>query len=250
MFWRKELNNKIHSHQLIAKALELTLPIYEKMVLMVLCQHYPNVFPGEPRIAKMASMSERQVRRCLRRLIGKGLIDIEYRRGVVNLYTLNTSKILRTTIPRHNSPGSKAQQSGVPRPNSPPNNTIVTMQGTTRAVKYQTESAMSDDIALALKETNVNWEESQDLDIALKEWDSLPIVNYLPACSLKVDRESLISGKLMDSQRQPSPPRSTTSVCGEMQQYAFSRGQGGIVYKVPMTNGRPSGPPRYHHTES
>ena len=119
-----------------------------------------------------------------------------------------------------------------------------------REVKYRTESAMSDDIALALEETNVNWEESQDLDIALKEWDSLPFLNHLPACSLKVDRESLISGKLMDSQRQPSPPRSTTSVCGEMQQYAFSRGQGGIVYIVPMTNGRPSGSPRYHHTES
>jgi hypothetical protein len=71
---------KHHSRDLVSAVLFLKLSASEKLVLMALCWHYPNIYPSVARIAALASRSERCVRSCLRSLQEKGLIEVHYRR--------------------------------------------------------------------------------------------------------------------------------------------------------------------------
>jgi len=89
---------KPHSRDLVSAVLLLKLSASEKLVLQALCHHYPNAYPSVARIADMASQSERWVRRCLRSLQKKGLIEVYYRRdGQVqdtSSYAINAERIL------------------------------------------------------------------------------------------------------------------------------------------------------------
>jgi hypothetical protein len=53
----------------------------KKAILRVLSDHYPNVWPGIPKIAKLTNYSERQVRRVLRELEFKDrlIVDVNSR---------------------------------------------------------------------------------------------------------------------------------------------------------------------------
>jgi len=46
----------VGSWKLMEKCLDLDLKGSHKWVLIVLCSHYPNIFPGEARIAKEAGI--------------------------------------------------------------------------------------------------------------------------------------------------------------------------------------------------
>ena len=89
---------KPDSRDLVSAVLFLKLSASEKLVLMALCWHYPNIFPSVARIAAMASRSERWVQRCLRILQGKGLIEVHYRRDGqaqdTSFYTICPDRIL------------------------------------------------------------------------------------------------------------------------------------------------------------
>jgi hypothetical protein len=89
---------KPYSRDLVEAVLLLKLSASEKLVLMALCRHYPKIYPSVSRIAALASQSERWVRRCLRTLQKKGLIEVYYRRDGqfqgTNWYTVNPDRIL------------------------------------------------------------------------------------------------------------------------------------------------------------
>ena len=83
-----------HSHQLIAACMNLNLTSSRMAVLMALCHHYPNIYPGQTRIAMLAKVSLRTVKYNLTWLAEHGWITAR-RTNRTNIYTVNVERILR-----------------------------------------------------------------------------------------------------------------------------------------------------------
>lgn len=83
-----------HSHQLIAACMNLNLTSSRMAVLMALCHHFPNVYPGQTRIAMLAKVCLRTVKSNLKWLAEHGWITAR-RTNRTNVYTLNVERILR-----------------------------------------------------------------------------------------------------------------------------------------------------------
>ena len=83
-----------HSHQLIAACMNLNLTSSRMAVLMALCHHFPNVYPGQARIALLAKVCLRTAKSNLKWLAEHGWITAR-RTNRTNVYTLNVERILR-----------------------------------------------------------------------------------------------------------------------------------------------------------
>jgi len=86
----------VGSWKLMEKCLDLDLKVSRKMVLMVLCRHYPNIFPGEARIAKEAGIGLTAAKRAIKFLESEGWISRQRRYSNTTIYTANVDRIMAT----------------------------------------------------------------------------------------------------------------------------------------------------------
>jgi hypothetical protein len=89
----------VGSWKLMEKCLDLDLCAAHKWVLIVLCSHYPNIFPSEADIAEDAGISQATVRRAIAYLEKEKWIAVHPRKGTSNLYTVDVARI-KATPPR------------------------------------------------------------------------------------------------------------------------------------------------------
>jgi hypothetical protein len=99
--------------KLMQKCLYLDLKVSRKMVLMVLCSHYPNIFPGEARIAKEASIGLTAVKGALDYLEREGWITRQRRYSKTTVYTVNVERIMAAPPLKFGIP---AVEGGLPFP--------------------------------------------------------------------------------------------------------------------------------------
>lgn len=96
----------IHTHTLTACLNLRGLKTGLKMTLIVLIEHYPHIWPTEPRIAAMAGTSKASIKRSLKDLQGMEYVTIRRRRNGRrydnNVYELNIAKILSDAQPQSN----------------------------------------------------------------------------------------------------------------------------------------------------
>jgi hypothetical protein len=86
----------VESWKLIEKCLDLDLKGSHKMVLVVLCSHYPNIFPGEARIAKEAGIGLTAAKGAIKYLEREGWIKRRPRYSKSTVYTVNVERIMAT----------------------------------------------------------------------------------------------------------------------------------------------------------
>lgn len=103
----------VGSWKLMEKCLDLDLKVSRKMVLMVLCSHYPNIFPGEARIAKEAGIGLTAAKGAIKYLEREGWIKRRPRYSKSTVYTVNVERIMATPPPRLRIP---AVEGGLPFP--------------------------------------------------------------------------------------------------------------------------------------
>jgi len=103
----------VGSWKLMEKCLDLDLKGSRKMVLMVLCSHYPNIYPGEARIAKEAGIGLTAAKRAIKYLESKDWITRERRYSKSTVYTVNVDRIVATPPRRLRIP---AVEGGLPYP--------------------------------------------------------------------------------------------------------------------------------------
>jgi hypothetical protein len=87
----------VGSWKLMEKCLDLDLKGSHKWVLIVLCSHYPNIFPSEARIAKDAGISLANAKRALAYLEKEEWITRQRRySNKTTIYTVHVSRIMAT----------------------------------------------------------------------------------------------------------------------------------------------------------
>jgi hypothetical protein len=95
------------------KCFDLDLKVSRKMVLMVLCFHYPNIFPSEARIAKEAGIGLTAAKAAIKHLERDGWIKRRPRHSKSTVYTVDVARIMATP-PR--KLGIPAVEGGLPFP--------------------------------------------------------------------------------------------------------------------------------------
>jgi hypothetical protein len=86
----------VGSWKLMEKCLDVDLKVSRKMVLIVLCSHYPNIYPGEARIAKEAGIGLTAAKRAIKHLDREGWIKRQPRYSKTTVYTVNVARIMAT----------------------------------------------------------------------------------------------------------------------------------------------------------
>jgi hypothetical protein len=86
----------VRSWKLMQKCLDLDLKGSRKMALMVLCSHYPNIFPGEARIAKEAGIGLTAAKAATKYLEKEGWITRQRRHSKSTVYTVDVERIMAT----------------------------------------------------------------------------------------------------------------------------------------------------------
>lgn len=101
---RRSMTMQVHSSRLVVSIFnaEIGNPI-NKLVLMALCHHYPNIFPGQERLARMTSITSRAVRNSLTWLCKHDWVS-KRRTNRSNVYALNVERILRVAQGRLSRP--------------------------------------------------------------------------------------------------------------------------------------------------
>jgi len=99
--------------KLMVKCLDLDLKGSHKWVLVVLCYHYPNIFPSEARIAKEAGIGLTAAKGAIKYLESEGWITRERRYSKSTVYTVNVARIMATPPRRLRIP---AVEGGLPFP--------------------------------------------------------------------------------------------------------------------------------------
>jgi hypothetical protein len=103
----------VGSWKLMEKCLDHDLKGPLKWVLVVLCYHYPNIFPSEARIAKEAGIGLTAAKGAIKYLESKDWITRERRYSKSTVYTVNVARIMATPPRRLRIP---AVEGGLPFP--------------------------------------------------------------------------------------------------------------------------------------
>jgi len=100
---------KVGSWKLAQKCLDLNLKGSRKWVLIVLCFHYPNIFPSEARIAREAGIGLTAVKAAIKDLERDGWIKRKRRYSKSTTYLVHVDRIMSTPPSKLESPSMEEE---------------------------------------------------------------------------------------------------------------------------------------------
>jgi hypothetical protein len=87
---------KLGNWKLMQKCLDVDLKGSRKWVLIVLCSHFPNIFPSVARIAREAGIGPTTVKAAIKDLQREAWITKKRQYSESNKYTVNVKRIMST----------------------------------------------------------------------------------------------------------------------------------------------------------